>query len=341
MTDTEKPLVTFSLFAFNQEQFIRDAIKGAFAQTYEPLEIILSDDCSTDRTYEIMQEMAESYVGPHKLDLNRNEANLGSRGIGLHVNRAFELSSGQLFVFAAGDDISLPNRTAALVETWFAAGKPEGSLHSAAEVFSGSPDEIVSVFEGNADFNKQSIRNCVRTGGKGVLGATHAITRSVYERFGPLPEGTLFEDRTLAFRSLLLGDVIYSPLALVKYRQHGDAITSNLNYENKERWDRWVNGTIVKYQTFRRDYEFMTSLEKQDSKVLYEIDLGLKRAKRSRSLVSNSVMKRLLAAWSYSSGMKISDKVAFILQRGGFEKTFIYRALSAVWKIKNSNGFGI
>ena len=59
----ERPLVTFALFAYNQEQFIREAVEGAFAQTYEPLEIILSDDCSTDRTFEIMQEMASACEG--------------------------------------------------------------------------------------------------------------------------------------------------------------------------------------------------------------------------------------------------------------------------------------
>jgi cellulose synthase/poly-beta-1,6-N-acetylglucosamine synthase-like glycosyltransferase len=61
------PLITLFVYAFNHEKFIREAVEGAFAQTYNPLEIILSDDCSTDRTYEIMQEMAERYSGPHKV----------------------------------------------------------------------------------------------------------------------------------------------------------------------------------------------------------------------------------------------------------------------------------
>lgn len=43
---SQAPLVTFALFAYNQEKFIREAVEGAFAQTYESLEIILSDDCS-------------------------------------------------------------------------------------------------------------------------------------------------------------------------------------------------------------------------------------------------------------------------------------------------------
>lgn len=62
---TDRPLVTFALFAYNQEDYVREAVQDAFAQTYEPLEIILSDDCSSDRTYQIMHEMAVAYRGPH------------------------------------------------------------------------------------------------------------------------------------------------------------------------------------------------------------------------------------------------------------------------------------
>ena len=57
----DRPLVTFALFAYNQEKYIREAVEGAFSQTYEPLEIILSDDCSSGGTFEIMQEIAAEY----------------------------------------------------------------------------------------------------------------------------------------------------------------------------------------------------------------------------------------------------------------------------------------
>ena len=78
----DRPLITFALFAYNQEAYVREAIEGAFAQTYEPLEIILSDDCSTDRTFEIMQEMAAAYRGPHRVRVNLNPVNLGVGGLG-------------------------------------------------------------------------------------------------------------------------------------------------------------------------------------------------------------------------------------------------------------------
>ncbi len=78
----DKPLVTFTLFAYNHEKYIREkAVEGALAQTYTPLEIILSDDCSTDRTFEIIQEIAKSYTGKHQLVINRNKKNLGLAGM--------------------------------------------------------------------------------------------------------------------------------------------------------------------------------------------------------------------------------------------------------------------
>src|SRR4051812_28748150 len=109
MSDSSnKPLLTFAIAAYNQELFIREAVEAAFAQTYSPLEIVLSDDCSEDRTFEILSEMAAGYSGPHRIILNRNPVR---RSIGGHINQVVAISHGELIVGAAGDDISLPLRT--------------------------------------------------------------------------------------------------------------------------------------------------------------------------------------------------------------------------------------
>ncbi|WP_163849192.1 glycosyltransferase family 2 protein [Pseudooceanicola aestuarii] len=116
---TQRPLVTFALFAYNQEDYIREAIEGAFSQTYEPLEIILSDDCSTDRTFEIMQEMAAAYEGPHRVISRKNSSNIGTVDHLIAVSRE---ASGGLLIVAAGDDISKPERSAVLTAAWIASG---------------------------------------------------------------------------------------------------------------------------------------------------------------------------------------------------------------------------
>ena len=92
--------VSFFLFAYNQELYIREACEAALAQDYADLEVVFSDDCSTDRTFEVMQEVARVYQGPHKIVLNRNRENQGLIG---HVNLSHQISSGDLIVVAAGD----------------------------------------------------------------------------------------------------------------------------------------------------------------------------------------------------------------------------------------------
>jgi glycosyltransferase involved in cell wall biosynthesis len=117
--EVKKPLVTFALFAYNQEKYIREAVEGAFSQTYEPLEIILSDDCSSDRTFEIMKEMAAGYKGPHRVIARKTQTNRGSL---LHVSEVAEIAEGELLILAAGDDVSKANRSDVLVTAWQETG---------------------------------------------------------------------------------------------------------------------------------------------------------------------------------------------------------------------------
>ena len=72
---TDHPLVSVCMLCYNQEQYITEAVGSMLAQTYSPLEIIVSDDCSTDRTWEILQKIKDDYTGPHQLIIHRNEKN--------------------------------------------------------------------------------------------------------------------------------------------------------------------------------------------------------------------------------------------------------------------------
>src|ERR1044071_1034570 len=123
----ERPLISFILGCYNQEEFVREALENAFAQTYSPLEIVVSDDCSTDRTFDIVQQMAREYKGPHTIRLNRNATNLG---IGGNVNRAIELCHGELALVAAGDDVSVPTRTEVTCQAWEQSGRRATSICS-------------------------------------------------------------------------------------------------------------------------------------------------------------------------------------------------------------------
>lgn len=113
------PLATFVLLAYNQEQYVREAVEAALAQDYSPLEVIISDDCSTDRTLEIARNTVATYTGPHKVVVRKTARNCGSL---LHVAEVAALARGELLVLAAADDISKPERTSVLVSAWQQSG---------------------------------------------------------------------------------------------------------------------------------------------------------------------------------------------------------------------------
>jgi len=214
---TDKPIITFALVAYNQERFIREAIEGAFSQTYSPLEIILSDDCSTDHTFEIIKQLADSYQGPHTIILNRNDKNLG---IGGHINRAMELARGDLIVAAAGDDISVPHRVERIYQAY------ESTKGIAKSIFSnyltigiyGKP--LCLHYEIPIQSEDFSPNNLAKKDSL-ISGCSHAWSREVFSVFGPLITPLTCEDMVIPFRSALLGQIKYIHEPLVMHRQHG------------------------------------------------------------------------------------------------------------------------
>lgn len=212
----QRPLVTFALFAYRQAHCIEAALQGAFAQTYSPLEIILSDDGSDDATYALMERAAAQYTGPHRIVLNRNPRNLG---IGEHVNTVARLAGGELLVFAAGDDVSVPQRVEIIVERWLAEGRPEALICS----------DFLSVDAAGRELCIASpappgpfLLEKMSRGDIGVKGATAAATMRLFRSFPPIDPAVRCEDRVLPFRALLLGGrVIFIAQQLVRYCTEG------------------------------------------------------------------------------------------------------------------------
>lgn len=234
-----RPVLTLAVAAFNHERFIRDAIEGAFAQTYSPLEIILSDDASEDRTFAIMQEMAAAYGGPHAVVLNRNPTN---SGVASHMSRIFSIATGELVVANAGDDISLPHRVDAIWQAWEAGSRKFPGVHSRVIPMDQWGDTAVAkpVRLGNDMFQFEdglaAASQFLRMETPVILGATAAWHRGLVERFGPLPPAVAYEDMALGFRARLLGGMIFIDDPLVLYRLH-DA--------NLHNWDACAPTTLA------------------------------------------------------------------------------------------------
>ena len=218
---SDQPFVSFIVLAYRQEKFIREAVQSALAQTYENLEIVLSDDRSPDQTFEIMKEVANRYKGSHRLILNSNPENLGLAG---NLNRAVQLASGDLLVLQGGDDISFPTRTSRLVQRWV-SDQPRSDL-----VYS---DAIRIAADGSVlqqqipPLPMATLDEVAR--GKFFIagGCVAAYSRSLFAKYGPLNPNVQYEDYVLTFRALLEGGCAFIDEPLVYYRVHENSIVQS------------------------------------------------------------------------------------------------------------------
>lgn len=90
-------LVSVCIPTYNNEEYIGRTIESILKQTHQKWELIIVDDCSKDRTVEIIEQYEDS-----RIHLFRNEKNLGMAG---NWNRCVELASGEYIKFICADDI--------------------------------------------------------------------------------------------------------------------------------------------------------------------------------------------------------------------------------------------
>jgi glycosyltransferase involved in cell wall biosynthesis len=244
------PRASMIVLAYNQEATVRDAVASCLAQECEPIEIILSDDFSTDSTYTILQEMAAAYRGPHRVWARRSERNLG---IGEHYNQLVDAASGELLVTAAGDDLSRPSRVARLLAAWDATGgkvdliashvndlDDDGKLHGVMRV------DDLSVYRGVDDWSRKRPY---------IIGAGHAFTRRMMKRFGPMDAGVFYEDQIMVFRAIASGGAATVDEALVDYRRGGTSrrpIFDSMSH--MKRWTtRQYNRSLAEIRQLMKD----------------------------------------------------------------------------------------
>ncbi|WP_144108380.1 glycosyltransferase family 2 protein [Paraburkholderia sp. BCC1886] len=215
-SDPARPLVSILLIAYNQEKPIVDAIRSALAQTYQPLEILVSDDASSDGTFAAIEATLAGYTGPHRVSARRNATN---QGISTHLSQLAQLAQGELLFVAAGDDMSAPNRCERVVDFWLAhERRPDLIATDLADM-----DEAGHVHERMAPTELDTYRSfddwLVRR--PWLIGAAHTWSRRLFERFGPMLPGAAAEDQIMVLRAILSGGAMSLREPLVRYRRGG------------------------------------------------------------------------------------------------------------------------
>lgn len=101
------PLVSVPVITYNSSKYVLETLESIKAQTYQNIELIVSDDCSTDNTVEICRKWIDEnncrFVRTEIVQSNVNT------GVSANVNRSRNECKGVWIKGIAGDDILLPN----------------------------------------------------------------------------------------------------------------------------------------------------------------------------------------------------------------------------------------
>jgi hypothetical protein len=204
------PLVSICIPAYNAAPFIAETLKSALGQDYPSLEIVVSDDCSTDDTVQVVRGFAGQGVR-----LIRQPQNLGRAG---NLNAVIRASAGKYVCKLDADDLLGPDYLSSLVPVMEA--HPNITFaHCACRLIDGGGN-----FKGYArSISGSFLRPGLREWPRYVFGSKAVniilIRRAAFETVGGYDRRFGYSQDWKMMRELLrLGDVYYHDRVLASYR---------------------------------------------------------------------------------------------------------------------------
>ncbi len=250
----EMPLISVVMCTYNGEHFLRQQIDSILSQTYPNIELVISDDASTDSTVGILNE----YRSNPKVSIYTTERN---RGYMDNFVYAFSMAKGRYLSLSDQDDIWLPQK----VETLY--------RNIGNKMLSYSNSLMIDE-HGNSLDRKLSDTSIMYTGDdtRGFIfwsviwGHTILIKKELLDFSLPIPANTP-HDIWLGFRACTLGGIVYVDEVLTHYRRHSNnvsvtPITKSQNTKTRKRDERmeeyytklnWIE-LGLKYDTKRKDF---------------------------------------------------------------------------------------
>jgi glycosyltransferase involved in cell wall biosynthesis len=248
------PLFSVVCVTYNQSLYIKDTINSLLLQDYPNVEIIISDDCSTDDTYYIIKELVNNYSGNKKIIENRNETNLGAN---LNYIKAINIASGEYIISADGDDVSYPNRVSVIYEKLESLVSKPPLLISNALIFREgliAEKTLISKDEREKLYTFESVIKFEVP----MAGCTMAFKRCIFDDFQPIPDDVIAGDVVMYRRACLKGGIYYIPDVLVKYRQNSGGVSQLCGrFQSKfiSHHLRWIGDRLTRFDLLLSDVE--------------------------------------------------------------------------------------
>jgi glycosyltransferase involved in cell wall biosynthesis len=234
--DRRRPLITILLLCYNHESFVAEAVGGVLSQTYSPLEIFIFDDCSTDRTAEVIERALAGQPPRPNVRFIRNTKNIGARAVG---KIGLDMAKGAYIFFSCGDDVMLPNMVEEMANVLISE---DVSLVTAnAHYIDNNSKPLNRTFRDPGQPADDSFESLVRDGANACcFGPVMGFERAIYERFGWVPDSVKGYDIIYPFYAYLLNGARFVNTPLLKYRVHEQNTSLSLSAERAESLEKYA-----------------------------------------------------------------------------------------------------
>lgn len=209
--------ISVGLPVFNGERYLEEALDSILTQSETDIEVVISDNASTDRTQEIVQDCLrrDSRV--------RVEIQATNRGAAFNYNRVFELSRSPYFRWAAADDIWHRDLLSECLEVL--ESRPDVALAYPKTELVDAYGDYLSFYEDNLCLMHDSpmMRACRFVRNINLCSAVFGLhRRSALER-SSLIQSFAGSDAVLLFQTALSGKIFEVPRPLFQRRVHSGA----------------------------------------------------------------------------------------------------------------------
>ncbi len=216
----EMPLVSVLIPCFNHEKYIKDCLHSIIAQSYKNIEIIISDDCSNDNSYNVILSFQTilNEVFP-RVVIKRNEFNVG---VVRNLNKMIKICHGKYIKEIASDDILLPDGIMNLVA--YAEEHSKYDVIYSNAIYIDDKDHFpIEYIEKRKKYytntppsgNQLTAKLCE---GCFIAAPTALIRMETFLRYGEYNDKLIFEDWEFWLRVSETGEIGYCDKISVAYR---------------------------------------------------------------------------------------------------------------------------
>ena len=300
------PKLSYVLLSHNREKYIRAAIESAFAQDYEgELEYIFSDDCSTDRTFEIIKECVANYKGSRRVVVTQTPHNLHLAG---NTNHAVQFVQSDWVIRADDDDFSSVDRCALIGQA--IARHPEARYVTTRAVHFTDEQELVYLNESRTQrLTKPEIKetriaeNSIDDTKFHLISVSYkAWHMDVFRVFGPIHEqGYYVDDLTCFYRASILGSGLHICNCVTVFMRDGSKNMSRGEDDNQKGYS-----SIMRLEKFNDKYYNLTYLplqKEQSSLISYISEHQLKGTEQFMEALENDMKERDLLRTFWRKGV--------------------------------------